>query len=59
MKITQVSMGKIINTGNYESTRIDLTARVNEDESWQEVMENVENELLRMEKKIKKDGTAV
>jgi hypothetical protein len=36
--IIQVSWGKTVNIGNFETVRLDLTARVNEGQDWQEVL---------------------
>ena len=36
--ITEVSWGKTVNIGNFETVRLDLTARVNEGQDWKEVL---------------------
>ena len=36
--ITEVSWGKTVNIGNFETVRLDLTARVNEGQDWREVL---------------------
>jgi len=53
VNITQVSYGRTINTGNYESIRVDLTAVVSKNERWEDVMEDLRVELLRKEKELK------
>ena len=54
-KITQVSFGRTINIGNYESVRIDLVAEVGQDK-WEDTLQDLEREMLVLEKKIKKTG---
>ena len=54
--ITSVSYGRTINMGNYESVRIDLTACVPEGEDWHEVLEDLKGEMLKLEKRTKKEG---
>lgn len=36
--ITEVSWGKTVNMGNFETVRLDLTARVNDGQDWREVL---------------------
>lgn len=55
-KITSVSYGKTINMGNYESVRLDLTARVDDGESWKDVLDELKGEMLKLEKQTKKEG---
>lgn len=54
--ITSVSYGRTINMGNYESVRIDLTAAVTAKDDWHEVLEDLKGEMLKLEKKTKKEG---
>ena len=56
IKITKVSYGRTINMGNYESVRIDLTADVPLGEDHQDVIEELKGEMLKLEKRTKKDG---
>jgi hypothetical protein len=46
--ITQVAYGRTINVGNYESVRIDLTARVTEDEEWQQVLAALKEKMRKL-----------
>lgn len=54
--ITSVSYGRTINMGNYESVRIDLTASVSAVQDWREVLEDLKGEMLKLEKRTKKEG---
>lgn len=36
--ITEVSWGKTVNIGNFETIRLDITARVNKGQDWREVL---------------------
>lgn len=54
--ITSVTYGRTINIGNYESVRIDLTAQVKEHDDWHDVLEQLKGEMLKLEKRTKKEG---
>lgn len=54
--ITSVSYGRTINMGNYESVRIDLSARVPDGEKWQDVLSELQGEMLKLEKRTRKEG---
>lgn len=41
MQLKQVTYARVINTGNYENERIELTAAINEDESVVDVLDNL------------------
>lgn len=56
--ITSVSYGRTISLGNYETARIDLTARLDEGDKFEDVISDLECELLKMEKRLKKNGMA-
>lgn len=56
MKITEVEVGRTINTGNYESTKVSLRAEVNCNETPEKVIGELEMQLLKLEKKVKKTG---
>jgi len=56
IQITQVNYGRTINMGNYESVRLDLTAKVNQGEDYKEVLEELKGEILKLEKRTKKEG---
>jgi hypothetical protein len=55
-KIKRVSYGRTINMGNYESVRLDLVADVPADERWQDVLDELKCEMLRLEKQTRKEG---
>lgn len=55
-RITSITYGRTINVGNYESVRIDLTARVDAGEDWHEVLKDLKGELLKLEKRSKEEG---
>lgn len=59
-KIVRIELGRTINTGNYESTRVSLHADLpaNAPSSWWKVaLSELEKELLVIEKRLKKHGT--
>ena len=56
IQITQVNYGRTINMGNYESVRLDLTAKVNQGEDYKQVLEELKGEILKLEKRTKKEG---
>ncbi len=55
-RIKRVTYGRTVNMGNYESVRLDLTADVPEDEKWQDVLDDLRGEMLKLEKQTKKQG---
>ncbi len=54
--IVQVSYGRTVNIGSYESIRFDLTARVEPGDSWRAVYRKLQLEALALEKLAKKGG---
>jgi hypothetical protein len=54
--IKSVSYGRTINMGNYESVRVDLVASVPAGEDWREVLEDLKGEMLKLEKRTRKEG---
>lgn len=53
--ITNVSYGRTVDIGEYESIRFDFTARVQEGENWQDVLDELKKEALKQEKFAKKN----
>lgn len=43
MKITEITVGRTFNQGNYESKKVSFTAKVKEDECLAVVIRNLEN----------------
>lgn len=52
MQITEISYGITINLGNYESARVDITARVDEDDIPGNVLEDLKEFCREQEKRI-------
>ncbi len=52
-RYAQVTFGRTINMGNYESVRVDLTANVLLGEDFLEVLERVREELWAIEQDVK------
>lgn len=55
-KITQVSYGMTVNTGNYETVRFDLTAQVAPDEDWRDVLDSLRRKAHKLKERIQTDG---
>lgn len=55
-KITQVSYGMTVNTGNYETVRFDLTAQVAPDEDWRDVLDSLRRKSRKLKERIQNDG---
>lgn len=55
-KITQVSYGMTVNTGNYETVRFDLTAQVAPDEDWRDVLDSLRRKSRKLKERIQTDG---
>jgi hypothetical protein len=55
-KITQVSYGMTVNTGNYETVRFDLTAQVAPDEDWRDVLDSLRRKSRKLKERIQSDG---
>ena len=55
-KITQVSYGRTVNIGNYETVRFDLTALVATDEDWRDVMESLRRKARKLKDRIAAEG---
>ena len=51
-KVVRVSYGLTVNTGNFETTRFDLTAEVAPDEKWQDVMDALRVRCDRIKRRI-------
>jgi hypothetical protein len=56
VKITQVSYGRTLNVGNYETVRLDLTAQVADDQKWIDVLNELRRKLEALEPKIREQG---
>lgn len=56
-KITQVSYGLTVNTGNYETVRFDLTAQVAPDEDWRDVLESLRRKSRKLKESIQSEGS--
>jgi len=55
-KLTQVSYGMTVNTGNYETVRFDLTAQVAPDEDWRDVLESLRRKSRKLKERIQSEG---
>lgn len=55
-KITSISYGMTVNTGNYETVRFDLTAQVAPDEDWRDVLESLRRKSRNIKQRIQQDG---
>jgi len=55
-KINQVSYGRTVNIGNYETVRFDLTALVAPDEDWRDVMESLRRKARKLKERIAAEG---
>lgn len=55
-KITQVSYGMTVNTGNYETVRFDLTASVAPDEDWRDILESLRRKSRKLKQRIQNEG---
>jgi len=55
-KITQVSYGMTVNTGNYETVRFDLTASVAPDEDWRDILESLRRKSRNLKHRIQNEG---
>jgi hypothetical protein len=55
-KITQVSYGMTVNTGNYETVRFDLTASVAPDEDWRDILESLRRKSRKLKERIQNEG---
>ena len=54
LNITSISYGITVNLGNYQSARLDLTARVNEGENPEDILEMLKDEVNeKLGKKLK------
>jgi hypothetical protein len=51
--VTQVSWGKTINIGNYETVRLDLVARVHDGQDWRQVLRALRLLVREQEAKIR------
>lgn len=56
VQITQVSYGRTVNIGNYETVRFDLTAVVAPDEDWRDVMESLRRKSRKLKDRIAAEG---
>lgn len=56
-KITQVSYGLTVNTGNYETVRFDLTAQVAPDEDWRDVLDSLRRKSRKLKESIQNEGS--
>jgi len=56
-KITQVSFGLTVNTGNYETVRFDLTAQVAPDEDWRDVLDSLRRKSRKLKESIQNEGS--
>ena len=45
MRVTEITYGRTINLGNYESERIDMTAQVDEDETAEDALALLEAQV--------------
>lgn len=54
-KITSVKYGRTINSGNYSSIRFDLEAEVQPGQTWEEALDDLRIEGLRLEKQLQRD----
>lgn len=52
-EITQVCWGKVVNIGNFETVRLELTAKVNAEQDWREVLRAVRHIVRDYETAIK------
>lgn len=57
-KIIQISYGLIVNIGNYETVRFDLTAQVAPDEDWRDVLDALKLRSRRIKKDIVQEHEA-
>jgi hypothetical protein len=57
MKITQITLGRTINVGNYESVRIDLTADVEPEDGYAINIAKLKDMLAIQEAQIRKEYT--
>jgi hypothetical protein len=55
LKIIEVTYGKTINIGDYESVRIDLKAAVGPDEDWREVLQRLRVTVTKLDPRIRQD----
>ena len=55
LKITEVTFGKTINIGEYESIRIDLKAQVGPDEDWREVLQRLRVTVNKLDPHFRQD----
>lgn len=55
-KITEVSYGMTVNTGNYETVRFDLTAQVAPDEDWRDVLDSLRRKSRKLKERIQSEG---
>lgn len=56
LRITEVSYGMTVNTGNYETVRFDLTAQVAPDEDWRDVLDSLRRKSRKLKERIQTDG---
>ncbi len=52
-QIVSITWGRTINLGNYESARLDITARVNPDQDWREVLKALKFLVLKEEQRLR------
>jgi hypothetical protein len=57
MKITQITLGRTINVGNYESVRFELTADVDPDDGYALDIAKLKDMLAIQEAQIRKEYT--
>jgi len=55
IKITQVTYGRTINVGDYETVRIDLSADVSEGQTYQEVLDALKLAMDKEESLTRKE----
>lgn len=55
LKITEISYGKTLNIGEFESIHLRLTADVNADEDWKEVLQRLRVTIAKLEPRLRED----
>lgn len=53
LEITEVLLGRTVNTGNYENVRFDLTAKVRPGQAWQDVYNALAQEVADLEQQMR------
>jgi hypothetical protein len=51
-----VSYGLTVNTGNYENVRFDLTAKVEPDEDWRDVLDSLRRKADKLKEQLLDEG---